>query len=102
MKFAEADIEGLVRAALRCYALKLSVDVEKAAIDAGAPTTVTMQARAAVFEKFLTGDLDGDENLCGAGSAHRSGGELRSGGDPNGSDTGGGGDAVQGFAGIDR
>jgi hypothetical protein len=56
----DADIFKLAMMIARAYALKLSVDVEKAAIDAGAPTTVTMQARAAVFESFLMGDVSAD------------------------------------------
>jgi hypothetical protein len=100
MKFAEADIEGLVRAALRCYALKLSVDVEKAAISVGAKTEVTMQYRAAVFEKFLTGDLD--EDLHGAGQAHGSGGELRAGEHAGGGNSCSSRDPVYGDASDDR
>jgi hypothetical protein len=72
----DADIMELASMLTRAFALKLSVDVEKAAISVGAKTEVTMQYRAAVFEKFLTGELN-EPDLCGARSEHGSSGAVR-------------------------
>jgi hypothetical protein len=101
----DADIEALMLSLAerltRCYALKLSVDVEKACIGESIRTDVTMQARAGVFYKFLKGELD-ESNLHGTRQTERRAGELREGEHASVGDSGSSADSVLGSSSDDR